>query len=81
MKRAVKEFGVSLFNPNYAPLACRVALVVGSILFVVNHGTTFVKGKMTQERWTSAAISYLVPYMVCIHGQYMSSTKHKSDKS
>lgn len=81
MKRALKEFSASLVNPNYAPLAFRVAIVVGSILFVINHGTTLVQGKMNRERWISAGISYLVPYMVCIHGQYMSSSKRKSDDS
>lgn len=81
MKRALKKFGVSLVNPNYAPLGFKVAIVVGSILFVINHGTTLVKGKMNQERWVSAAISYLVPYMVCVHSQHMSNAKHKSDKS
>ena len=79
MKRVLKEFGASLVNPNYAPLAFKVAIVVGSILFLINHGPTLVKGRMNRERWISAAMTYLVPYMVCIHGQYMNSSKHKSD--
>ena len=79
MNRNLKGFGASLVNPNYAPLGIKVAIVVGSILFTINHGTTLIKGKMNQERWISATISYLVPYMVCIYGQYTSSTKHKSD--
>ncbi|KST67990.1 nitrate/nitrite transporter NrtS [Mastigocoleus testarum] len=81
MKRNLKEFGASLVNPNYAPIGVKVAIVVGSILFIINHGTTLIKGKMNQERWISATISYLVPYMVCVYGQHTSSAKHKSDES
>ena len=81
MKRALKGFGASLVNPKYTPLAFRVAIVVGSILFLINHGTTLLQGKMTRQRWISAAITYFVPYMVNIHGQYMSSIKYKSRQS
>lgn len=81
MKRALKEFGASLVNPKYTPLAFKVAIVVGSVLFLINHGTTLVKGKMSRERWISAAITYLVPYMVNVHGQYISSRNHKSKHS
>ncbi|WP_416209821.1 nitrate/nitrite transporter NrtS [Nodularia sp. LEGE 06071] len=38
---------------------------------------------MSRERWISATISYLVPYCVNIHGQYVSvyrSTQAKKFK-
>jgi hypothetical protein len=30
-----------------------------------------VRSGMTQARWLSAGLTYLVPYAVSIHGQYM----------
>lgn len=51
------------------PTALRVAAVVGSILFVINHGTALLQGEMNRDRWLSAGLTYLVPYIVSIHGQ------------
>jgi hypothetical protein len=44
---------------------------MGSVLFLINHGTALLEGRMTQERWVSACLTYLVPYAVNIHGQYV----------
>lgn len=66
----MKKFVTALFDPKLAPVALRVSLVVGSVLFTINHGTALAKGKMTKTRWLSGLITYLVPYSVSIHGQY-----------
>lgn len=52
-------------------MALRVALIVGSLLFTINHGAALVQGKMTKGRWVSALLTYCVPYAVSIHGQYV----------
>ncbi|MBE7381744.1 MAG: nitrate/nitrite transporter NrtS [Leptolyngbya sp. SIO1E4] len=52
-------------------MALRVALIVGTILFIINHGASLLQGKMTAGRWASALLTYCVPYGVSIHGQYM----------
>ncbi|WP_346016894.1 nitrate/nitrite transporter NrtS [Chroococcidiopsis sp. CCMEE 29] len=52
------------------PTALKVALVVGSLLFAINHGGAVLHGEMTRERWLMGLITYLVPYTVSIHGQY-----------
>ncbi|MBD0387600.1 MAG: nitrate/nitrite transporter NrtS [Nostoc sp. C3-bin3] len=46
-------------------------------LFVINHGAAFVKGQMNRDRWISASLTYLVPYIVNIHGQYISRLRMK----
>lgn len=61
-----------LLDPKLAPTAVRVSLIVGSILFTINHGTALAKGEMTRTRWLSGLITYLVPYSVSIHGQHTS---------
>lgn len=68
----MSRFIQALLDPKLAPTALRVALIVGSILFAINHGAALVKGEMTRNRWLSGLFTYLVPYSVNIHGQYIS---------
>ncbi|TAF51919.1 MAG: hypothetical protein EAZ61_09455 [Oscillatoriales cyanobacterium] len=49
--------------------ALRVALIVGSILFVINHGEALITRKMNRTRWISSALTYCVPFIVSLHGQ------------
>ena len=58
--------------------ALQVAIVVGSLLFIINHGVTVARGEMTQGRWVSALLSYCVPYAVSIHGQYIAQRKRSN---
>ncbi|NEN98521.1 MAG: hypothetical protein F6K50_24310 [Moorea sp. SIO3I7] len=48
------------------PTALRVALVVGSVLFVINHGSALLKGQMNRERWISGGLTYIVPYLLTL---------------
>lgn len=68
---AIEDYLKALVNPHLATRAVRVALVIGTLLFVINHGAAVRSGTMTQTRWISAALTYLVPYAVSIHGQYL----------
>jgi hypothetical protein len=65
-----------IINPKFSPTALKVALIVGSILFLVNHGNALLKGQMSRDRWISAMITYCVPYIVSMHGQYSSHSRH-----
>ncbi|WP_414564862.1 MULTISPECIES: nitrate/nitrite transporter NrtS [unclassified Anabaena] len=73
--KTFKEFGLCLFNPDMRTTALKVSVVVGSILFIINHGSALVKGQMNRERWISAGVTYVIPYMVNIHGQYVSRSR------
>jgi hypothetical protein len=42
----------------------RVALVVGTILSVVNQGSVIVGGDATPVSWVRVGVNYLVPYLV-----------------
>jgi hypothetical protein len=72
MGKLFKGYFASLIEPTLVPTALKVALIVGSILFVINHGSAVLQGEMSRDRWISAGITYLVPYFVNIHGQYVS---------
>jgi hypothetical protein len=66
----LRGYGRALVAPAYRPTALRVALVVGSLLLVINHGQALVRGQMTRDRWWAALLTYVVPYAVNVHGQY-----------
>ncbi|BAY40844.1 hypothetical protein NIES2111_52340 [Nostoc sp. NIES-2111] len=74
----LKGYFSSLTEPKFVPTAIKVALVVGSILFTINHAHALLKGNMSRDRWISAGLTYLVPYFVNIHGQYISLYRNKS---
>lgn len=67
----VRGYFAALTDPAMTGMALRVAIVVGTVLFTINHGTALAQGKMTRVRWFSAVLTYCVPYGVNIHGQYM----------
>ncbi|WP_293119628.1 nitrate/nitrite transporter NrtS [Moorena sp. SIO4G3] len=68
--KPLKEFCLSVVDLEFMPTALRVALVVGSVLFVINHGSALLQGQMTRQRWISGGLTYIVPYLINIHGQY-----------
>ncbi|WP_425213896.1 nitrate/nitrite transporter NrtS [Tumidithrix helvetica] len=65
----LKAFYHKFTDPEMRPTALKVAFIVGSVLFALNHGVSLLQGEMTTERWISAALTYLVPYTVSMHGQ------------
>lgn len=71
----MNRFIKALLDPKLAPSAVKVALIVGSVLFTINHGSALLKGEMTRARWFSGLITYLIPYSVNIHGQFTSSRR------
>jgi hypothetical protein len=65
-----KKYLASLVDAEFIPTGLRTALVVGTLLFVINHGLALSRGEMTAERWISVSMSYLMPYLVNVYGQY-----------
>ncbi len=73
----IRRYLMSLVDPELIPTGVRTAVVVGSLLFVINHGLAFWRGDMTQERWVSVILSYVMPYLVSVYGQYSYRRKMK----
>jgi hypothetical protein len=46
------------------PTCARVALVVGTILTIVNQGSVIVGGDATVATWMRVAVNYVVPFVV-----------------
>ena len=73
IKMAIKNvwsYLVSLVDPDFMPTGLKTALVVGSLLFCINHGLALMRGEMNQERWISVVLTYVMPYLVSVYGQY-----------
>lgn len=73
----LRGYLAALVDPTYMTNALRVAAVVGSILFAINHGAAVSQNKMTRVRWVSGLLTYCVPYMVSVHGQYVSRSRNR----
>ena len=59
-----REIGrVVLYRP-YLKKTVRLALIVGSILFVINHLDEVLRGQATSVVWMKGVITYLVPFCV-----------------
>ncbi|MEM6715263.1 MAG: nitrate/nitrite transporter NrtS [Cyanobacteria bacterium P01_D01_bin.6] len=69
--QVIRGYFAALIDPTMTGTAIRVAIVMGTLLFTINHGIALTQGKMTRTRWLSAVLTYCVPYAVNIHGQYM----------
>ena len=41
-------------------------------MLLSDDGSALLQGKMTSDRWISVVLTYLVPYFVNIHGQFIS---------
>lgn len=68
--RNIRGYIVSLFDAEFIPTGLKTAVFVGSLLFLINHGSAFFRGEMTQERWISVLLTYMMPYLVNVYGQY-----------
>ncbi|WP_069789986.1 nitrate/nitrite transporter NrtS [Cyanobacterium sp. IPPAS B-1200] len=80
MNNSLTSYGQYLVTPKYAKKGFKVALFVGTVIFLINHGAALTQGKMTPQRWLSGILSYSVPYFVSIHGQWSVAKKNKSEK-
>lgn len=72
---SLQGYLAALFDGQLMGQAIKVALFVGTILLIINHGQALKSGTMGRQRWISALLTYLVPYFVNIHGQYTALNK------
>ncbi|WP_171974723.1 nitrate/nitrite transporter NrtS [Leptolyngbya sp. 'hensonii'] len=51
-------------------------IIIGSLMFTMNHGAALTKGKMDSHRWFSAILGFVIPLVAnvncfCIIGSLM----------
>lgn len=62
----------------------KVALVVGTILGLINHGNAIIAGTMTDTRTFQMVLTYCVPYLVATYGaasQAVQAEKRMNDEA
>lgn len=79
--KVFKEYIASLADPDFVPTGLKTALFVGSLLFLINHGPALLRREMTHERWVSTVVTYTMPYLVNVYGQYSYRRKLATDVS
>ena len=65
----------------HRPHLCRTAataLLVGTVLFAINHLDTVARGQATAGTWIKTGITYLVPFTVANIGLLL-GTRHRPD--
>jgi hypothetical protein len=72
---SIGKYVECLFDPVLAVPAAKVALLVGTILLLINHAEALLQDNMSGHRWVSGLLSYVVPYMVSIHGRFSARNK------
>lgn len=73
--KGIQGYLASLVDRECMATGVRTALLVGSILFMINHGSAVARQEMTRDRWISGALTYLMPYLVNVYGQYASRSR------
>lgn len=62
------EIGHVVSYPPYLKKTLRITLIVGSILFLINHLDEVLRGQATFAVWIKGAATYLVPFCVANSG-------------
>lgn len=53
------------------------ALIVGTVLFVINHLDTVLSGQATAVTWLKTGLTYLVPFCVANVGILVACRRHR----
>ena len=61
-------------EPATISLALRVALIVGTVLNLINHFDVLFGAPLTWAVEAQIALTYVVPYLVSTHGQVWGRT-------
>jgi len=65
----VDAFGLALFlRGGTIRTALPVALLVGTVLSLINQSYIIVRGQATIATWLSVALDYCVPFLVSSYG-------------
>ncbi len=78
----MKTFFAAAIERGVVATSGRIALVVGSILALINYGDRiFLRYDMRALDWVKLGVSYCVPYCVATYGAAMYALRHVNDKA
>ncbi|WP_299148051.1 nitrate/nitrite transporter NrtS [uncultured Tateyamaria sp.] len=58
-------------DPTVMRRATKIALVVGIVIALINHGDKIAGGTMTTIAWAKCMLTFLVPYSVSTYSSVM----------
>jgi hypothetical protein len=64
-----------VLHPPYLRKTLLTALVVGTILFAINHLDELLTGKATPAMWIKSGVTFLVPFIVSNVGLLVGSRR------
>jgi len=77
----MKSFVAAITERGTVATSAKVALVVGSILALINYGDRILlRYDMAPLDWLKLALTYCVPYCVSTYGAVRYAMRHAKDK-
>ncbi len=77
----MKTFFVAVTERGTVVTSARVALLVGSILALINYGDRILlHGNMGTLDWVKLTLTYCVPYCVATYGAARYATRHAGNR-
>lgn len=73
-----REAVAVLARPAHLQQTALTALIVGTILFLINHLDTVLAGVATIQTWIKIVVTYLVPFIVANIGLLLGSRRPRS---
>ena len=68
-------------QPEVVQTASRIALLVGTLLVLINHGPTIAEGTMTLRSYLQAGLTYLVPYAVSTYSSVSVMLRQREERN
>ena len=73
----MQAVGVVLY-PRHVSRMMLIAVIVGSVLFAINHLDTVLNGAATTTTWVKVGVTYLVPFVVSNVGLLVGTHRPRS---
>ena len=66
-----------LSDRSIAMRASKIALLVGTVLMLINHGELIFAGTMDAQHWLKALLTYLVPFLVSAYSSCIARVENR----
>ena len=73
----MQAVGVVLY-PRHVSRTMLIAVIVGSVLFAINHLDTVLNGAAPTTTWVKVGVTYLVPFVVSNVGLLVGTHRPRS---
>jgi hypothetical protein len=67
-----------IFKADNLRRTVAVALVIGTVLFVINQLDSVIAGRANAATWAKVALTYLVPFSVANYGLLVGQRRNSS---